>query len=480
MQHAVTDANNEKTKRFQCRHIFTDGRRCGSACLRHEEFCYYHHTTRKPIENPRQRRNRRSTFDLPLPEDRSAIQCSIGQVLRRIASNEIDPRRAGLLLYGLQIASLNLPRDPTLSRKAAPASVPETVEEITIDPVLGPLAPRAEVGKTQRRLSVVGALLQSLTEQAKAEDDAALKSQRNQQTDPTILPTINAAAQASNQPADSPVDPTADDQPKLALSRAHHRHRRQVFLHILSPELQLVQARPGDLLEIVRGLQHRPGNLNRRISLGGALKYIQHSLRSKVRFASLGLDDALGDEQQLCPRFKRLHRRFVRHMREQTHRHRDVWQDACTLRVAKYCRNTARVDIRKQPERQVVATDKSRREPYSVSRSYQCMIDLLHQLGRPIHQVRIVDPEELSPGSTKGFLHCRRDRLCLFLGPRDIGQQNDNMRAKIDRIEEVAARARRKVLGMQVEILMRLKIQRHWSPARRSRTGLRRTHGVLL
>jgi hypothetical protein len=89
-----------ETKQYQCRHIFTDGHRCGSPCLRREELCYYHHTTRKPIADPQQRRGRRSSFDLPLPEDRSAIQQSIGEVLRRIASNDIDPCRAGLLLYG--------------------------------------------------------------------------------------------------------------------------------------------------------------------------------------------------------------------------------------------------------------------------------------------------------------------------------------------------------------------------------------------
>jgi len=100
----------EATKQYQCRHIFTDGHRCASPCLRQQEFCYYHHTTRKPIANPQARRSRRSTFHLPLPEDRSAIQSSIGEVLQRIASNDIDPRRAGLLLYGLQIASSNLAR----------------------------------------------------------------------------------------------------------------------------------------------------------------------------------------------------------------------------------------------------------------------------------------------------------------------------------------------------------------------------------
>src|ERR1700682_2113089 len=147
---------SEDTKRYQCRHIFTDGRRCGSPCLRREEVCYYHHTTRRPIENPGARRTRPAQCDLALPEDRSAIQCSIGEVLRRIARNEIDSKRAGLLLYGLQIASLNLPRNAEPARDAYP------VEEITADPRLGTLAPRIEVGKAhvpEERLTTVGRLL---------------------------------------------------------------------------------------------------------------------------------------------------------------------------------------------------------------------------------------------------------------------------------------------------------------------------------
>ena len=70
-------------KRFQCRRIHTDGRRCASPCLRGEVFCYYHHSTRKPVSSTEleARRGHQSTFDLPLPEDRSAIQLSIGEVL---------------------------------------------------------------------------------------------------------------------------------------------------------------------------------------------------------------------------------------------------------------------------------------------------------------------------------------------------------------------------------------------------------------
>jgi hypothetical protein len=133
----MNQAIKTETKRYQCRHIFNDGHRCGSICLRNEPFCYYHHTTRKPA--PRQSFGRKASFDLPLPEDRSAIQASLGIILQKIASNDLDSRRAGLLLYALQIASLNLPKQQRDQEATEP------VHEITTDPELGTLAPESEI-----------------------------------------------------------------------------------------------------------------------------------------------------------------------------------------------------------------------------------------------------------------------------------------------------------------------------------------------
>ncbi len=167
-----------KTGKYQCRHILTDGHRCASPCLRQEEFCYYHHTSRRPVENPRHRRSRRSTFHLPLPEDRSAIQSSIGEVLRRIASNDIDPRRAGLLLYGLQIASGNLPPAPAPNKKSSYDNTSEIVEEITIDPTHGPIAPRAEI---ERPMSSIELLLNRLQDNVRLKEaDAAREAARKE------------------------------------------------------------------------------------------------------------------------------------------------------------------------------------------------------------------------------------------------------------------------------------------------------------
>ncbi|HEX3373528.1 MAG TPA: hypothetical protein VHS13_04915 [Edaphobacter sp.] len=196
MQHTT-----ETPKQYQCRHIFTDGRRCSSPCLRQQEFCYYHHTTRRPVANPTQRRTRRSTFHLPLPEDRSAIQASIGEVLQRIAANEIDPRRAGLLLYGLQIASLNLPKTPA-HRNAKPEPV-EFVEEITTDPELGDLAPRAEVSEKTERKSTVAKLIERIMQGEPPPPSERIPQNEHQPArnpEPATIPTLQATADNLHNP----------------------------------------------------------------------------------------------------------------------------------------------------------------------------------------------------------------------------------------------------------------------------------------
>ena len=139
---------------LQCRHIRPDGRRCGSPSLRARNFCYHHDLTRRP--GPRQpqvntaRAAKANTFTLPTPADlseRAGLQLAVGQILHKIANNEIDPRRAGLLLYGLQIASTILPK-PT---KAEAAIIAEIVEEVIEDPELGALAPEAEWSEPETR-----------------------------------------------------------------------------------------------------------------------------------------------------------------------------------------------------------------------------------------------------------------------------------------------------------------------------------------
>ena len=135
-------------RRFQCRHVFADGHRCSSPCLRYKHLCYYHETTRNPQPRPGQPSSlphdsynnppNQTAFTLPLPEDHSSIQLAIGTIMTQLASNALDPRRAGLLLYALQIASGNLATAPK-------HDVSEIVHRVTFDRNGKPLAPENRI-----------------------------------------------------------------------------------------------------------------------------------------------------------------------------------------------------------------------------------------------------------------------------------------------------------------------------------------------
>jgi hypothetical protein len=129
-------ATIDPTRRYLCRHVFTDGHRCGSPSLRGQDLCYYHTRTRREGACA----GRTGTFTLARIDDRPAVQIALYDVLSRLAGGDIDYKRGSILLYGLQIASSNLGRNPQ-----PVANQPPQVEEITSDYHLGDLAPITEI-----------------------------------------------------------------------------------------------------------------------------------------------------------------------------------------------------------------------------------------------------------------------------------------------------------------------------------------------
>jgi hypothetical protein len=220
-----------KTKRYQCRHIFTAGHRCGSPALRNEHFCYYHHTTRKAA--PKVRPLAPFEFELPIPEDRAAIQQALGEVLHRIATNQIDPRRAGLLLYGLQIAACILPKPERPAKNQPRKPEPQPVEEIIDHPELGLLAPETEFSHRDpnQPKSLAGELLRALRTGKHLdeiiEEDKKLEQGHDQDEDDdedeeTTIPTLQACADSKPvacEPASRCIKPVASS--RLARSFPH-------------------------------------------------------------------------------------------------------------------------------------------------------------------------------------------------------------------------------------------------------------------
>jgi hypothetical protein len=146
-----------------CRYIRTNGERCGSPALNSEVFCYYHvqlgkrhrglnarpeNSRLEPIEtiihpmtlqDGTQREPLTAEYfdvqaavplqlDFPPLEDRHSIQLALSMLITALAQDRIDPRRAAMLLYGLQVASANA-KDltPSLPPNRRAGKVRETV-----------------------------------------------------------------------------------------------------------------------------------------------------------------------------------------------------------------------------------------------------------------------------------------------------------------------------------------------------------------
>ena len=90
----------------QCHHYQAPtGQRCGSPALKGEYYCYHHHikhanrNSRRILIDPEI-----TCMEIPPIEDRASIFTALAAVLHRLAENTIDTRRAGQMIYGLQVA----------------------------------------------------------------------------------------------------------------------------------------------------------------------------------------------------------------------------------------------------------------------------------------------------------------------------------------------------------------------------------------
>jgi hypothetical protein len=86
-----------------CHRIKTNGVRCKNPALRGERYCYFHNRT-----IGRAARLDRLQHPMPLLEDAEAIQVAIGRIIDGILDGGFDTKKASVLLYALQTASVNL------------------------------------------------------------------------------------------------------------------------------------------------------------------------------------------------------------------------------------------------------------------------------------------------------------------------------------------------------------------------------------
>ena len=92
----------------RCQHLKMNGTQCGSPALRWRRQCFFHERIRRERAKIAKDTSVKRMFDLPLLEDANSVQVALMKVIQMLGSGRMDHRTAGLMLYALQTASINL------------------------------------------------------------------------------------------------------------------------------------------------------------------------------------------------------------------------------------------------------------------------------------------------------------------------------------------------------------------------------------
>ncbi len=146
----------------RCEKVREDGTVCGCPQMKGYRYCYAHE---------RMLAMRSGRLELPALEDANAVQMAIMRVQKALIDDEISEKKAGLLLYSLQMASSNLKHTTFTDSK----------KEVVTEMVESPRTPTSrDIGKTAPLMNAD----QNLLPQINADKRGSGKSQRNGQPQP--------------------------------------------------------------------------------------------------------------------------------------------------------------------------------------------------------------------------------------------------------------------------------------------------------
>jgi hypothetical protein len=148
-EHAVYQKLRQNLERAdtapRCEKVREDGTVCGSPQMKGYRYCYTHE---------RMLQTQSQKLELPALDDANGIQMAIMRVQKALIDDEITEKKAGLLLYSLQMASSNL-KHTTFASKDKKEVVTEMRESPTgSSRVIGKSLPLMNADITDRKPAV--------------------------------------------------------------------------------------------------------------------------------------------------------------------------------------------------------------------------------------------------------------------------------------------------------------------------------------
>jgi len=85
-----------------CRHTMPGGRRCHSPALRGRSYCFHHQKLHVALNRSKHSHKRLELASIESPE---GVRLAITQVCDALGKARIDDKKAGTIMYGLQLAT---------------------------------------------------------------------------------------------------------------------------------------------------------------------------------------------------------------------------------------------------------------------------------------------------------------------------------------------------------------------------------------
>lgn len=86
----------------ECRHIKSNGHKCGSPAMRGTNFCFYH--SRSTRLSPRRQPSSAEPFQLPPLDDPAGVYNALIEVAQAVAASRISLKRARAIIDSLKLA----------------------------------------------------------------------------------------------------------------------------------------------------------------------------------------------------------------------------------------------------------------------------------------------------------------------------------------------------------------------------------------
>jgi hypothetical protein len=92
----------------RCQHVKMNGTQCGCPALRRRRLCFFHVRCQDQRKRIAADQFKQAKFVVPVLEDANAVQMALMQIMQLLGSGQMEHKTAGLMLYALQTASINL------------------------------------------------------------------------------------------------------------------------------------------------------------------------------------------------------------------------------------------------------------------------------------------------------------------------------------------------------------------------------------